>query len=178
MSGVADSGGGVADMFLIGDRKFCRPPATAADTARRWRRRAALRIIRFPFWSRMLAMAVRMNKIDKAIKTALGGPIVAVAYYIVAIAVRYMSCLPSYTDAEFADIPVAQYLLLALTVAAAILTVFAMLAGLRTYRQSRRARGDAGRKVGRWGLAGIALGAVACAAIIATAPALFDAKCG
>lgn len=166
-------------MFLIGDRYFCRPAATAANTRRRWRTRAPLRIIRFPFCNRLLMLMVgRMKKLDKAIKTAFGGPIVAVAYYGVAVIVRYMSCLPSYTDAEFADIPVAQYLLLALTVAAAMLTVFAMLAGLRFYRQSRRARGDAGRKVGRWGLAGIALGAVACAAIIATAPALFDTDCG
>lgn len=122
-------------------------------------------------------MAPRMKKIDKAMKTAFGGPIVAVAYYVVAFVVRYMSCLPSFSDAEFADIPVTQYLLLALTVAAAILTVFAMLAGWRLYRQSTRARGDTGRTAGRWGLAGIALGALACAAIIATAPSLFDADC-
>lgn len=122
-------------------------------------------------------MAARMKMMDKAIKTALGGPIVAVTYYIIAFAVRYMSCLPRYTDAEFADVPVAQYLLLALTVAAAILTVFAMLAGWRLYRQSARARGDAGRKAARWGLAGIALGVVACGAIILVAPTLFEAEC-
>lgn len=122
-------------------------------------------------------MAARLKKIDKAVRAALGGPIVAVTYYGVAYLVRYISCLPTYTDAEFADIPVAQYLLLALTVAAAILTVFAMLAGLRLYRQSTRARGGAQQKAGRWGLAGIALGAIALGAIALGAPPLLEIGC-
>jgi len=135
-------------------------------------------MIRIQFREGMaVSMAARIKKIDKSMKSALGGPLVAAAYYVVAYIVRYMSCLPTYTDAEFADVPVAQFLLLALTVAAAILSVFAMLAGWRIYRQSIRARGDAGRKSGRWGLAGIALGALALIAIVVGAPSLLDVEC-
>lgn len=122
-------------------------------------------------------MAARIKKIDKSVRAALGGPIVAATYYVVAHLVRYISCLPTYTDAEFADIPVAQYLLLALTVAAAILTVFAMLAGLRLYRQAKRARGGAQQKAVRWGLAGIVLGAIALVAIGLGAPPLLEVRC-
>ncbi|MFP5349942.1 MAG: hypothetical protein ACLGHO_08900 [Gammaproteobacteria bacterium] len=123
-----------------------------------------------------MLVSARIIKLDKSVKTALRGPIVAAAYYVVAYIIRYISCLPTYTDAEFADIPVAQYLLLALAVAAAILTVFAMLSGLRLYRQSARAR-SAERKAGRWGLAGIVLGAVALGAIVLGAPILLEVDC-
>lgn len=122
-------------------------------------------------------MPTRIKKFDKSIRAAAGGPIVAAAYYVIGYAVRYMSCLPSYSDAEFADIPVAQFLLLALTVAALILTVFAMLAGFRLYRQSMRARADSARKAAGWGLAGIALGVLAFAAIGAGAMPLLTAQC-
>lgn len=121
-------------------------------------------------------MAARVKKFDKAVKTAAGGPLVAAGYYAIAFAVRYVSCLPTYSDAEFADIPVAQFLLTALTLAALILTVFAMLGGFRIYRQAVRARGAA-RKTGRWGLAGIALGALALLAIAAGALPLLDVEC-
>lgn len=134
-------------------------------------------MIRIPLCERIPTLVARIKKIDKSVKTAIGGPIIAVVYYGVAYGVRYISCLPTYTDAEFADIPVAQYLLLALTVAAAILTVFAILSGLRLYRQSARARAGAEQKAGRWGLAGIALGAAALAAIAVGAPPLLHLGC-
>lgn len=122
-------------------------------------------------------MTTRIKKLDKSIKTAVGGPVVAAGYYVIGYAVRYVSCLPTYSDAEFADIPVTQFLLLALTGAALILTVFAMLAGFRLYRQSIRARANPGRQAMRWGLAGIALGALSFAAIAAGAMPLLGTKC-
>lgn len=122
-------------------------------------------------------MATRIKKLDKSIKTAVGGPVVAAGYYVIGYAVRYVSCLPTYSDAEFADIPVAQFLLLALTGASLILTVFAMLAGFRLYRQSTRARANPGRQATQWGLAGIALGVLSFAAIAAGAMPLLGTKC-
>ena len=136
-------------------------------------------MIRIAFWmgSKNLPMAARIKKFDKSVKTAVGGPIIAAGYYVIGYAVRYVGCLPTYIDAEFAGIPVAQFLLLALTVAALILCVFAMLAGWRTYRQAARARANASRSAARWGLAGIALGALALASIAVGAMPLLDAEC-
>lgn len=122
-------------------------------------------------------MAPRTGKIDRAIKTAAGGPLVAGAYYATGFAVRYVSCLPTYADAEFADIPVAQFLLLALTGAALMLTAFAALAGFKLYRQGTRARGQAGDKARRWGIAGIVLGALALGAVVAVAGTILNATC-
>lgn len=125
----------------------------------------------------MIRMAARIKKLDRSIKTVAGGPIVALAYYLVAIGVRYVGCLPTYVDAEYAGIPVAQFLLYALTLAALMLTVFAMLAGFRIYRQSARARANAASKTARWGLIGIALGAAAFAAIAAGAAPMLVVSC-
>lgn len=125
----------------------------------------------------MRAMAARNFKMDRSTKTALGGPLVGLGYYVIALAVRYIGCLPAYADADFAGIPVAQFLLLALTLAALVLTVFAALAGLRLYRQSARARASSARKAGHWGLAGIALAAVTFAGIVAGALPMLRATC-
>jgi len=122
-------------------------------------------------------MATRTFKLDRAIKTAIGGPLVGVGYYVIALAVRYIGCLPAYADADFAGIPVAQFLLLALTLAALVLTVFAALAGFRLYHQSARARSGNVRKAGGWGLAGIALAAAAFAGIVAGALPMLRATC-
>lgn len=122
-------------------------------------------------------MATRIFKLDRSIKTAISGPLVGVGYYVIALAVRYIGCLPTYADADFAGIPVAQFLLLALTLAALVLTVFAALAGFRLYRQSARARSSNVRKAGTWGLAGIALAAVAFAGIMAGALPMLRATC-
>lgn len=121
-------------------------------------------------------MATRIFKVDRAIKTAVGGPLVGVGYYVITLAVRYIGCLPAYADADFAGIPVAQFLLLALTLAALVLTVFAALAGFRLYRQSARARSGNARKAG-WGLAGMALAAAAFAGIVAGALPMVRATC-
>ncbi len=122
-------------------------------------------------------MATRMFKLDRSIKTAVGGPLVGIGYYVIALAVRYIGCLPTYADADFAGIPVAQFLLLAVTLAALVLTVFAALAGFRLYRHSAHARSSSVRKAGGWGLAGIALAAAAFAAIVAGALPLLRATC-
>ena len=124
-----------------------------------------------------IRMAARFKKLDKSIKTAAGGPAVALAYYLVAVGVRYVGCMPTYVDAEYAGVPVAQFLLYALTLSALMLTVFAMLAGFRIYRQSVRARANAGRKAARWGLIGIASGAVAFATIAAGAASMLAVSC-
>jgi hypothetical protein len=143
----------------------------------RWRARTALRMIRASGGFMIRAMTTRMFKLDRSIKTAVGGPLVGVGYYVIALAVRYIGCLPAYADADFAGIPVAQFLLLALTLAALVLTVFAALAGFRLHRQSARARSSSARKAGRWGLAGIALAAAAFAAIVAGALPMLRATC-
>lgn len=122
-------------------------------------------------------MAPRAAKIDRAIKTAAGGPAVAVAYFAIGFAVRYISCLPTYADAEFADIPVAQFLLLALTGAALMLTAFAALAGFKLYRQGTRVKGQAGDKTRRWGVAGMVAGVLALAAVVAVAGTMLNATC-
>lgn len=122
-------------------------------------------------------MRARVKHIDQSVKTAVGGPIIAAAYYALAYAVRYIGCLPAYSDVEFAGIPVAQFLLLALTGAALLLCVFAMLAGFRFYRQASASRASSERKAGRWGLLGIFLGAAAFAAIGAGALPMLDTTC-
>lgn len=125
----------------------------------------------------MRAMAARNFKMDRSTKTALGGPLVGLGYYVIALVVRYIGCLPAYVDADFAGIPVAQFLLLALTLAALVLTVFAALAGLRLYRLSARARSGSARKAGHWGLAGIALAAATFGVIVAGALPMLRATC-
>ena len=125
----------------------------------------------------MRAMAARTFKMDRSAKTALGGPLVGLGYYVIALVMRYIGCLPAYVDTDFAGIPVAQFLLLALTLAALVLTVFAALAGLRLYRQSARARGGSAREAGRWGIAGIALAAATFAGIVAGALPMMRATC-
>lgn len=130
-----------------------------------------------PFIRTERTMARRTIKIDKAIKTAAGGPLVAAAYYAAGFAVRYVSCLPTYADAEFAGVPAAQFLLLALTGAALILTVFAALAGFKLYRQGRRARAQAGHKARLWGLVGVSLGVLALGAVAAVAGTILNVTC-
>lgn len=162
---------------MIAEPLFCRRAATMLVVLQRWHARMALRMIRASTDSVIRAMATRMFKVDRAIKTAVGGPLVGVGYYVVALAVRYIGCLPAYADADFAGIPVAQFLLLALTLAALVLTVFAALAGFRLYRQSARARSSNVRKAGGWGLVGIALAAAAFAGIVAGALPMVRATC-
>jgi len=75
--------------------------------------------------------------------------------------------MAQFIDSEFFGVPVVQFLLAALTLAALTLAVFAGLGAMRQLRAARRLRRsvDAATRVRRWGLAGIALSLLALAAV-------------
>lgn len=104
-------------------------------------------------------------RFDNPAKIAVAGPLVAVGYYVTVFAIRYIGCLPRFADTEFADIPVIQYLLVAISAAALFLTFFAGIAGLRHYWQARAIRGEAGNAGRRWGLLGVASAVTAFAGV-------------
>lgn len=99
------------------------------------------------------------------IKTALSGPMVVVGYALAVFVIRYAGCLPRFVDTDFADIPVTDFLLIAVSAAALFLAIFAGIGGLRLYRQARQARGETGRHMRRWGLSGILLAALGFVAV-------------
>lgn len=101
-------------------------------------------------------MSTRTN-FNSLIKTALSGPMVVVGYALTIFVIRYVGCLPRFVDTDFADIPVTEFFLIAVSAAALFLAVFAGISGFRLYRQARPARGEAGRRTRRWGLLGMLL---------------------
>ena len=102
-------------------------------------------------------------KLDRPIANALGAPLVALGYYLCAYAVTSVGCMPEFVDSDFLGIPVVQFLLAALLVAALTLIVFAALASVRHLRIARRLRRsvDAGTRLRRWSLLAIAFAALA-----------------
>lgn len=155
-------------MFLIGSYLCCRAAATANADRRHCSRRGALRMIpAAPRWRHEVvatrgervnltgkAMSRRFN-VNPMVKAAISGPIVAIGYALAVFGIRYIGCLPRFADTDFADIPVTEFLLIAVTAAALFLTVFAAIGGFRQYRQARTTRGEAGQRTRRWGLIGI-----------------------
>ena len=108
---------------------------------------------------------LRRVSVNNVVKVAISGPIAAVGYAFTVFGIRYMGCLPRFMDTDFADVPVTEFLLIAVTAAALFLTVFAGIGGFRQYWQARPTRGEVGRRTRRWGLIGIASALLAFVAV-------------
>lgn len=106
---------------------------------------------------------MRRFKLDRPISNAVAAPLVALGFAACAYTIHTVGCLPQFADAEFFGVPVKQFLLAALAVAALTLIVFAGLAAGRQLRVARRLRRsvDAATRVRRWSVVGIALSVMA-----------------
>ncbi len=96
------------------------------------------------------------------LRAAANAPAVAVGYAAIALLVVRTGCTPPFLDTEVFGVPVTFFLLLALTVTALILILFAGLHAWRTLRVlQRRQRGE--RRAA--GVAGIGLAVAAFLAV-------------
>lgn len=93
---------------------------------------------------------------NQFLRVALSAPAVAVAYAAIAYAVVTTGCMPPFADVDFFGVPVTVFLLLALTVAALILIIFAAMNALRVLRVLRR-RHRGGESLTRRGLGAAAV---------------------
>lgn len=93
------------------------------------------------------------------LRIAMSAPAVAVAYAAIALLVTRIGCTPPFADVDFFGAPVTVFLLLALTLAALMLIVFAGVHAWRTFRVPRRRRSGADFNARR----GLSAGAVALA---------------
>lgn len=100
-------------------------------------------------------------------RVALSAPAVAAAYAAIAYSVVTTGCIPPFSDVDFFGVPVTDFLLLALTVAALILIIFAGMNALRVLRVLRR-RHRGGESLTRRGL-GVAAVLLAVTAFAITA---------
>lgn len=81
-----------------------------------------------------------MAALGHQLRVAMNAPAVAVAYAAIALIVTRIGCTPPFADVDFFGVPVTVFLLLALTLAALTLIVFAGLHAWRTFRVLRRRR--------------------------------------
>ena len=106
------------------------------------------------------------------IRAAASAPAVAVTYAVIAWLVVRTGCSPPFVDTEVFGVPVTLFLLLALTVAALILIVFAGINAWRAWRVLRRRRRTGDEIASRLGLASLVL-ALVTLAVTAWMGALF-----
>jgi hypothetical protein len=86
-----------------------------------------------------------MAKGNPFLQLALNAPAIAVVYAGIAYGFVTIGCIPAFSDVDFFGVRVTLFLLMALTVAALTLIVFACLHSLRVLRAIRRRhRGDDG----------------------------------
>lgn len=100
------------------------------------------------------------------LRIAVNAPAVAFVYAAIAALIVRTGCTPPFLDTEVFGVPVTLFLLLALTVTALILILFAALHAWRTLRvlQRRRRGGDLPVRL-RLGVLGVVLAAAAFALV-------------
>ena len=102
-----------------------------------------------------MPLRVKPNQLFWALVSA---PFVGVAYGVIAYAVTVVGCMPAFEDADFFGVRVTVFLLLALTVAALILILFAgwnVWRACRALQRRRRSHGFDARF--GWGALGAAM---------------------
>lgn len=100
------------------------------------------------------------------LRAAVNAPAVALGYAVIALLIVRVGCTPPFLDTDVYGVPVTFFLLLALTVTALILILFAALHAWRTLRvlQRRRRGGDFSTRQ-KVGVAGVLLAIAAFAAV-------------
>lgn len=109
-------------------------------------------------------------------RNALGAPLVTLTHYLVGSLINAVGCLPRFVDADFLDLPVVDFLLAAITLAALTLIVFA---GIGCWRMLRAPGGDREARLRRqrWAVAGLVLVPIAFAITASAGSDLLAQSC-
>ncbi|HEX7045655.1 MAG TPA: hypothetical protein VF203_13695 [Burkholderiales bacterium] len=111
------------------------------------------------------------------LRAAAAAPAVAIGYALIALLVTRVGCQPPFVDTEVFGVPATAFLLLALTVSALILIMFAALNAWRTLRVLRRRRRAFDARARAIAVLGIALAALALAATAWIGVTLLQTPC-